>query len=67
MSQSKYIIYIYKILSLEDNSKIFISSTVENLQTLLLFYIKNYNVKNNLYEWIKPLNKSKLKLISTFT
>ena len=62
MSQSKYIIYIYKILSLEDNSKIFISSTVENLQTLLLFYIKNYSVKNNLYEWIKPLNKSKLKI-----
>ena len=38
MSQSKYITYIYKISTIEDNLKIFISSTKENLQTLLLFY-----------------------------
>jgi len=64
MSTTKYITYIYKITTKEDKLRLFIGSTKEKLQTLLLFFIKNLNTnhKNNLYEWIRPLNKSNLKI-----
>ena len=60
----KYIISIYKISTNEDKLRVFIGSTKKNIQSLLSFYIKNYNqnVNNHLYEWIKLLNKSKLKI-----
>jgi hypothetical protein len=60
----KYIISIYKISTNEDKLRVFIGSTKKNIQYLLSFYIKNYNqnVNNHLYEWIKLLNKSKLKI-----
>jgi hypothetical protein len=60
----KYIISIYKISTDEDKLRVFIGSTKKNIQFLLSFYIKNYNqnVNNHLYEWIKLLNKSKLKI-----
>jgi len=64
MSITKYITYIYKITTKEDKLRLFIGSTREKLPTLLLFFIKNLNTnhKNNLYEWIRPLNKSNLKI-----
>ena len=60
----KYIISIYKISTNEDKLRVFIGSTKKNIQSLLSFYIKNYNqnVNNHLYEWIKLLNKLKLKI-----
>jgi hypothetical protein len=67
---TKYISYVYKITTKEDKTRVFISSTNENLQNLLLFFIKNSNTnqKNKLYDWIRPLKKSllKIKLIKSY-
>lgn len=64
MTSKKYITYIYKITTKEDKIRLFIGSTRENLQTLLFFFIKDLNTdrKNNLYNWIKSLDTSKLKI-----
>lgn len=64
MSSNKYITYIYKITTKENKIRLFIGSTRENLQTLLLFFIKDLKTdrKNNLYNWIRPLDTSKLKI-----
>jgi len=64
MTSTKYLSYIYKITTKEDNLRLFIGSTRENLQTLLLFFIRDLNTerKNKLYNWIRPLNSSKLKI-----
>lgn len=62
----KYISYIYKITTVEDKTKIYISSTREKVNSLLLFFIKEssniQSKKDDLYEWIKPLDKKILKI-----
>lgn len=64
MTSNKHIIYIYKITTQDDKLKLFIGSTKEKLSTLMFFYIKNCNSnqQNILYDWIRPLNKSNLKI-----
>ena len=67
MTSNKYITYVYKIYTSDDKTQLFISSTSENLSSLLLFFIKNtqntQNTQNTiLYEWIRTLNKSNLKI-----
>lgn len=70
----KYIINIYKITSKEDKLKLFIGSTKEKLKSLLSFFIKDLNSnlgsnrKNHLYNWIRNLETSclKIKLIKSY-
>lgn len=64
MTDTKYIAYVYKIYTSDDKTKLFISSTREKISTLLLFFIKNSKTtqKSTLYDWIRPLNKSNLKI-----
>lgn len=61
---TKYISYVYKITTAEDTTRLFIGSTREKIQTLLLFFIKNSNTNqtNKLYDWIRPLKKNLLKI-----
>lgn len=61
---TKYISYIYKITTKEDKTRLYIGSTREKIQNLLLFFIKNSNTnqQNNLYDWIRPLKKQLLKI-----
>ena len=64
MTSTKYIAYVYKIYTSDDKTRLFISSTREKISTLLLFFIKNSKTtqKSTLYDWIRPLNKSNLKI-----
>lgn len=64
MTSTKYIAYVYKIYTSDDKTVLFISSTREKISTLLLFFIKNSKTtqKSTLYDWIRPLNKSNLKI-----
>ena len=64
MTSTKYIAYVYKIYTSDDKTRLFISSTREKISTLLLFFIKNSKSTQNstLYDWIRPLNKSNLKI-----
>ena len=61
---TKYISYVYKITTKEDKTRLFIGSTREQIQNLLLFFIKNSktNQTNKLYDWIRPLKKNLLKI-----
>lgn len=64
MTSTKYIASVYKIYSSDDKTVLFISSTREQLSTLLLFFIKNSKTtkKSELYNWIRPLSSSNLKI-----
>jgi hypothetical protein len=64
MTSTKYIAYVYKIYTSDDKTRLFISSTREKISTLLLFFIKNSktNQKSTLYEWIRPLSSTNLKI-----
>jgi hypothetical protein len=64
MTSTKYIASVYKIYSSDDKTVLFISSTSEQLSSLLLFFIKNSKTtkKSELYNWIRPLSSSNLKI-----
>jgi len=66
MSESKFIIYVYKITSKQDKFKLFIGSTKQKIKTLFSFFLKdiekNKNHPNNLYKWIQKLDKTFLKI-----
>jgi hypothetical protein len=71
-SKSKFITYIYKITSKQDKFKLFIGSTKQKIKTLFSFFLKdiekNKNHPNNLYKWIKNLDKTflKIKLLKSY-
>ena len=71
-SKSKFITYIYKITSKQDKFKLFIGSTKQKIKTLFSFFLKdiekNKNHPNNLYKWIKNLDKKflKIKLLKSY-
>lgn len=66
LNNNKFIIYIYKITSKQDKFKLFIGSSKQKVKSLFSFFLKdiekNKNHPNNLYKWIKNLEKTFLKI-----
>ena len=60
MEDKKHLINIYKISTTDDILKIFIGSTKKNIKNIN--NILKCNKNNNLYNWIKDLNKNNLKI-----
>ena len=67
---TKYIASVYKILSSDDEMKLFIGSTNENINNLLTFYLQDIQTtkKSKLYNWLRTLNKQfiKIKIIKSY-